>query len=80
MTETRYAIVESKRGDCTVEATFDNYPQAHAAAREFAKEVASHNDAELDDVVVGDYHVTFENHDYEATLTEIDAYERGETL
>jgi hypothetical protein len=80
MTVKRYAVVESMDGIATVEATFDNRPHAKAAAREFCREVAAYQDAEIENMVVHEDRVTFENHDYEATITEIDAYERGETL
>lgn len=80
MTQPRYAVIEKQGNMLGVEATFPNKPFAKAAAREFCKEMAERGSAQLDNMVVEEDRVTFEEHDYVAKITEVKAYSEGETL
>jgi uncharacterized protein YfcZ (UPF0381/DUF406 family) len=80
MIRTRYAVVESKDDITTVEATFDNREQAKEAALEFCKQTARSTSAKLDNIVEHERRVTFEDSDYRARVTPVDAYDKSETL
>lgn len=80
MTQARYAVIELQGDITAVEATFDNRPHPKVAARKFCQEVAAYQDAELRkwlSMRTGSYSNII---DTLQKITEVKAYDEGQTL